>query len=142
MQSLKAKPGSGCAVETKVIGRYSPQHSDWHVHCGPKMRIFSVLASPCGLQIESRFLVHTDRKSTRLNSSHGYISYAVFCLKKKKSNYYSVERDLGIFRISSRCRVVHQYSRCKHTLSASTCFLSSLISLIAIGPRQLARSIS
>src|SRR5687768_17906605 len=32
-------------------------------------------------------LVHgakADRKSTRLNSSHGYISYAVFCLKKKK----------------------------------------------------------
>src|SRR2546429_5237135 len=28
--------------------------------------------------------VHRDRKSTRLNSSHGYISYAVFCLKKKK----------------------------------------------------------
>src|SRR5687768_6329758 len=28
--------------------------------------------------------VFLDRKSTRLNSSHGYISYAVFCLKKKK----------------------------------------------------------
>src|SRR2546422_3607915 len=28
--------------------------------------------------------VTADRKSTRLNSSHGYISYAVFCLKKKK----------------------------------------------------------
>src|SRR2546422_3626808 len=28
--------------------------------------------------------VTKDRKSTRLNSSHGYISYAVFCLKKKK----------------------------------------------------------
>src|SRR2546422_10183667 len=28
-----------------------------------------------------------DRKSTRLNSSHGYISYAVFCLKKKKKEY-------------------------------------------------------
>src|SRR3989449_1579671 len=27
---------------------------------------------------------NADRKSTRLNSSHGYISYAVFCLKKKK----------------------------------------------------------
>src|SRR5256885_12487982 len=27
-----------------------------------------------------------DRKSTRLNSSYGYISYAVFCLKKKKNN--------------------------------------------------------
>src|SRR2546422_8112090 len=29
-------------------------------------------------------LAREDRKSTRLNSSHGYISYAVFCLKKKK----------------------------------------------------------
>src|SRR2546422_2932857 len=29
----------------------------------------------------------SDRKSTRLNSSHGYISYAVFCLKKKKVQY-------------------------------------------------------
>src|SRR2546422_3010991 len=29
---------------------------------------------------------HPDRKSTRLNSSHGYISYAVFCLKKKKTS--------------------------------------------------------
>src|SRR2546429_6262563 len=28
----------------------------------------------------------SDRKSTRLNSSHGYISYAVFCLKKKKKH--------------------------------------------------------
>src|SRR5687768_18093094 len=34
-------------------------------------------------QVEDR-LDHLDRKSTRLNSSHGYISYAVFCLKKKK----------------------------------------------------------
>src|SRR3989449_8379269 len=31
--------------------------------------------------------VWADRKSTRLNSSHGYISYAVFCLKKKKLLY-------------------------------------------------------
>src|SRR3989449_2573619 len=29
-----------------------------------------------------------DRKSTRLNSSHGYISYAVFCLKKKKKDIH------------------------------------------------------
>src|SRR2546422_6890041 len=31
-------------------------------------------------------MTEKDRKSTRLNSSHGYISYAVFCLKKKKLN--------------------------------------------------------
>src|SRR2546422_2884941 len=30
-----------------------------------------------------------DRKITRLNSSHGYISYAVFCLKKKKHKHYN-----------------------------------------------------
>ena len=36
---VKAQPGSGCAVETKVIGQYSPQHSDWHVQCGPKSRL-------------------------------------------------------------------------------------------------------
>src|SRR5687768_18360706 len=37
-----------------------------------------------------------DRKSTRLNSSHGYISYAVFCLKKKKKKKeikYSLHTD-------------------------------------------------
>src|SRR2546422_566707 len=34
--------------------------------------------------LKSRQLAVGDRKSTRLNSSHGYISYAVFCLKKKK----------------------------------------------------------
>src|SRR2546422_1152804 len=34
--------------------------------------------------LERRAADAADRKSTRLNSSHGYISYAVFCLKKKK----------------------------------------------------------
>src|SRR5699024_12671451 len=34
-----------------------------------------------------------DRKSTRLNSSHVSISYAVFCLKKKKEQYETVHRD-------------------------------------------------
>src|SRR3989449_1240711 len=34
--------------------------------------------------LRARLSASIDRKSTRLNSSHGYISYAVFCLKKKK----------------------------------------------------------
>src|SRR2546430_13464530 len=34
-----------------------------------------------------------DRKSTRLNSSHSQISYAVFCLKKKKKRYVAVYTD-------------------------------------------------
>src|SRR5688572_32202523 len=36
-----------------------------------------------------------DRKSTRLNSSHSQISYAVFCLKKKKQQAAMVERAIG-----------------------------------------------
>src|SRR2546429_6079184 len=44
----------------------------------------------CGADRAARIVLadsvgHGDRKSTRLNSSHGYISYAVFCLKKNSS---------------------------------------------------------
>src|SRR2546422_6437751 len=43
----------------------------------------------------------TDRKSTRLNSSHGYISYAVFCLKKKKQQIRS-DREYPPFDRATR----------------------------------------
>src|SRR2546429_4301629 len=46
---------------------------------------------------------HRDRKSTRLNSSHGYISYAVFCLKKKKKNipsYITVSSKIEVSLLS------------------------------------------
>src|SRR5947207_5131297 len=39
------------------------------------------------------FLCRIDRKSTRLNSSHTVISYAVFCLKKKKKKSKSIKVD-------------------------------------------------
>src|SRR3712207_6990973 len=43
------------------------------------------------LSKEGKKGAHTiDRKSTRLNSSHANISYAVFCLKKKKKKYYII----------------------------------------------------
>src|SRR2546430_12245457 len=41
------------------------------------------------LQSPSQEVFFLDRKSTRLNSSHSQISYAVFCLKKKKNYYLS-----------------------------------------------------
>src|SRR2546429_4172350 len=47
------------------------------------------------LQSSAKSADFPDRKSTRLNSSHGYISYAVFCLKKKKPHN---ERSLGDVR--------------------------------------------
>src|SRR2546426_2979136 len=45
-----------------------------------------VIAGPTRLVTGRRGLIVEDRKSTRLNSSHLVISYAVFCLKKKKTN--------------------------------------------------------
>src|SRR5260221_2484087 len=44
--------------------------------------------------------IATDRKSTRLNSSHTVISYAVFCLKKKKKYYGRCEVRCGLLDIS------------------------------------------
>src|SRR2546427_8261419 len=52
-------------------------------------------AGSCGLML-SLALESRDRKSTRLNSSHSQISYAVFCLKKKKTKHrihYSSTRN-------------------------------------------------
>src|SRR3989449_6151955 len=51
---------------------------------GPGARLGRLLGARTG-QLH-RLAVSGDRKSTRLNSSHGYISYAVFCLKKKKKS--------------------------------------------------------
>src|SRR2546422_5265632 len=45
-----------------------------------------IQAGIAGCHIEDQTFPPKDRKSTRLNSSHGYISYAVFCLKKKNTN--------------------------------------------------------
>src|SRR2546429_3289932 len=45
-----------------------------------------------------------DRKSTRLNSSHGYISYAVFCLKKKN------KRTQPAHHLSATCRLPRTYT--------------------------------
>src|SRR2546422_3711294 len=46
--------------------------------------VLRTAARECASHIRTTDLAARDRKSTRLNSSHGYISYAVFCLKKKK----------------------------------------------------------
>src|SRR2546422_6651956 len=50
--------------------------------------VFSnIMLAAVPVAFEARII---DRKSTRLNSSHGYISYAVFCLKKKKNTRWTV----------------------------------------------------
>src|SRR5699024_12212763 len=79
-----ADPSLGLALPSQVLvgpkpgraGRCPNQRPRWRVAAG-------------GLQQAGVLTVARDRKSTRLNSSHVSISYAVFCLKKKKKNMYS-----------------------------------------------------
>src|SRR3712207_7836645 len=55
---------------------------------------------PLGARDERPGACDADRKSTRLNSSHANISYAVFCLKKKK---YYLTRSMSISLSSALC---------------------------------------
>src|SRR2546429_3859780 len=58
------------------------------------LALAATLFALAGVIIGLSVIIGGDRKSTRLNSSHGYISYAVFCLKKKKK-LRSQSRDFG-----------------------------------------------
>src|SRR5438132_5989431 len=55
---------------------------------------------------------HGDRKSTRLNSSHTVISYAVFCLKKKKKQKQANELDKWSHRDKSTSRIAGIAGQC------------------------------
>src|SRR6185312_12769631 len=66
-----------------------------------------------------------DRKSTRLNSSHDQISYAVFCLKKKKTRHRGPVRGLGegARRVQAYGHVLHRARRRSAVLAiAEDCF--------------------
>src|SRR5256884_3751788 len=56
----------------------------WRVFSDPSGENNRVRTPHACEECSNVFSCAIDRKSTRLNSSHGYISYAVFCLKKKK----------------------------------------------------------
>src|SRR2546430_6889649 len=60
----------------------------------PEQLVQAMAQSELGLS-EHRF-PNPDRKSTRLNSSHSQISYAVFCLKKKKEPQHSLGTQLDL----------------------------------------------
>src|SRR2546430_13561803 len=65
--------------------------SDASPNCQTPVPTLYVVAFQIGVALKTH--VWEDRKSTRLNSSHSQISYAVFCLKKKKNiltPYYSL----------------------------------------------------
>src|SRR3712207_7153403 len=70
---VRACSGSRPCQDARVTGRSALDEFQEH-----RRRLFGIAYRMLGSAIE-------DRKSTRLNSSHANISYAVFCLKKKKN---------------------------------------------------------
>src|SRR2546422_6298206 len=77
---------AGDALEPVQVHRRDeiPEMGDAVVVEGVRGRNTTQTERPAEGRTRIHVIVCEDRKSTRLNSSHGYISYAVFCLKKKK----------------------------------------------------------
>src|SRR5688572_31952567 len=90
-------------TETNVDLRFGPAHRldpvgrKHHLLAGPPVACIDhqVADRPCR--------VIEDRKSTRLNSSHSQISYAVFCLKKKKTDTSSTTGSSPCLARTKRC---------------------------------------
>src|SRR2546427_7180337 len=83
--------GNECSLMHAI--RASGYHTTPHAHEAEQINY--VLEGEIWFFVEERgFLckAEEDRKSTRLNSSHSQISYAVFCLKKKKKQYREAYR--------------------------------------------------
>src|SRR5438132_5844382 len=84
---FRSKPTQKCRRQPPELGRdgsrrgvhLAGSESFREKRLGGQLLFFEV-------RIEKQQLAAKDRKSTRLNSSHTVISYAVFCLKKKKKN--------------------------------------------------------
>src|SRR5687768_1948697 len=87
----------GCEARVFDLDRIDLTGVALVVHCaGPFSRTSAPMVRACldrgvhylditgEIAVFESVFAQEDRKSTRLNSSHGYISYAVFCLKKKK----------------------------------------------------------
>src|SRR2546427_8199330 len=95
---IRRPPRSTLFPYTTLFRSPVSRRIDMHVHdFTPPGREFASAHEECvecRLVVSAREFAARDRKSTRLNSSHSQISYAVFCLKKKKK--YAVHRDVRL----------------------------------------------
>src|SRR5687768_17982163 len=81
-----------------------------------------------------------DRKSTRLNSSHGYISYAVFCLKKKNTHSLTLPQAYALLASARahlvllvRCPVLLAL-RTSHSILLTSCSPSRVLAFFVVAP--------
>src|SRR2546422_7061209 len=78
------RPGRRAVLRRLPIARASDR-PEGRAGLGGGALVVRLSQHPGGRSESRQATGRRDRKSTRLNSSHGYISYAVFCLKKKKN---------------------------------------------------------
>src|SRR2546429_3707778 len=81
---IRRPPRSTLFPYTTLFRSTMIRHADPTQPVGALAQTMTESASLCLLVPTGWPRAELDRKSTRLNSSHGYISYAVFCLKKKR----------------------------------------------------------
>src|SRR2546427_4794713 len=77
-----------------LLPRGRPDVLDDHVHAAPARRAPDAVRDRVPRVVQHGIRSQPDRKSTRLNSSHSQISYAVFCLKKKKQITFPLNRPI------------------------------------------------
>src|SRR2546429_6995231 len=87
---IRRPPRSTLFPYTTLFRSWTRGRIEWKSSDGRRARLRSP-ETPRQDQFSQR-----DRKSTRLNSSHGYISYAVFCLKKKKKSEHHIAYSSSI----------------------------------------------
>src|SRR2546422_15179 len=78
--NLRGRPQEGAPHLWRAYELYDEESSQLRV-----LTDLGIVMLRLGQVEDAERSITIDRKSTRLNSSHGYISYAVFCLKKKKT---------------------------------------------------------
>src|SRR2546422_8334863 len=83
---IRRPPRSTLFPYTTLFRSQHVEHRHHVVGTFHKPIVFEEASHDRHVVVRCRKLCELDRKSTRLNSSHGYISYAVFCLKKKKKH--------------------------------------------------------
>src|SRR5258708_22105980 len=98
---IRRPPRSTLFPYTTLFRSHSENHrKEARVHwlsLHPRAKVWQDTVS-----VETQFLSsyqERDRKSTRLNSSHQIISYAVFCLKKKKKNIINTIKEVNVYWI-------------------------------------------
>src|SRR2546422_7917912 len=93
--ALEPRLGRAAFVALRLVDLLGPEYTTLH----PDAFHYQYVATARCCRDLPPGATERDRKSTRLNSSHGYISYAVFCLKKKKQDAVDHASRIAVHRV-------------------------------------------